>query len=397
MSHVSNTLYAVLGVASDADAAAIEAAFRAREQSLQGQPDALSLLRVAYDTLRHPAQRAAYDRKLQRAQAEASTPLPPVLTYDEAARPRTRSRLRNGIVLFAAAGGTVAWFMIAKPVPKADKAAPLPARSVSEEPPAAERAPVLAAAPAQEAVVTATAPAADSAAPAAVSPAEMSAAPLVAAAPVAERPARGTKQPGFDARYLAWSVFTVRQRNLTGSGVMIGPERILTNCHVLAGGATNGLVVINGMSRQVSKVEKYARLDGEDACLLYAPGAGSDAVAWGDSSALRPGDTVHAMGHPGGSADIVWSSGSFRMRVEKGGETFLLSDNYCRPGSSGGPLLNDEGQLVGVVTAVQRFKSKGGDAQYGACVSVTEATARALLNRPLFPIALAPAQYVPNY
>jgi hypothetical protein len=46
---------------------------------------------------------------------------------------------------------------------------------------------------------------------------------------------------------------------------------------------------------------------------------------------------------------------------------------------------------------VQRFKAKGCDPRYGACVSVTEATARALLSKPLFPIALAPAQYVPNY
>lgn len=392
MSNAANTLYAALGVAPDADEATIEAAFKAREQALQGQPDALSLLRVAHDTLRHPEHRAAYDRKLQRAQAAASAPPPSVLTHDEAARPRSRSRFFNWLVLFAAAGGTIAWFVLTKPAPKPKKVASPSARPVADTRPAEPvPAPVATADPQpagpSEAMSAPAAPAASAAANE----------PAVAAAPVAERPTRGAKQPGFDARYLAWSVFTVRQRNLTGSGVMIGPERILTNCHVLAGGATNGLVVINGMSRQMSKVEKYARLDGEDACLLYAPGAGSDAVAWGSSSALRAGDTVHAMGHPGGSADIIWSEGAFRMRAEKGGETFLLSDNYCRPGSSGGPLLNDEGQLVGVVTAVQRFKAKGGDPQYGACVSVTEATARALLSKPLFPIALAPAQYVPNY
>ena len=178
---------------------------------------------------------------------------------------------------------------------------------------------------------------------------------------------------------------------------MIGPDRILTNCHVLAGGATNGLVVINGMTDKVSKVEKYARLDDEDACLLLAPGAGSDSIAWGSWAALRQGDTVYTFGHPGGSSDIIWSEGSFRTPVERSGETFLITTNYCRPGSSGGPLLDNEGRLVGIVTAVQRFQARGGDPQYGACISITEASARALLSKPLFPIALAPAQYISNY
>ena len=59
--------------------------------------------------------------------------------------------------------------------------------------------------------------------------------------------------------------------------------------------------------------------------------------------------------------------------------------------------MDDNGRLVGVVTAVQRYAARFGEPQYGYCVSVTEATARALLARPLFPLALAPAQYVPNY
>lgn len=381
----ANTLYAALGITPDADAAAIETAFRQREQVLQGQPDELSLLRVAYDTLRQPEQRAAYDRKLAAVQA---VPIAPPLTYDDTPRPRRHSRALNWLVLLLAAGGTIAYFALHKPAPRVARAAvaeaPAPAAAPAPAPPVADPVPTEASAAAQESAPMGPPPAAPSAA-------------LADAAPARALPTRGAKQPGFDAQYLAWSVFTIRQRNLSGSGVLIGPDRILTNCHVLAGGATNGLVVINSMTRQVTKVEKYARLDGEDACLLLAPGAGSDAIAWGSSAALRSGDTVHAMGHPGGSSELIWSEGAFRMRVERGGETFLLSDNYCRPGSSGGPLLDNEGRLVGVVTAVQRFQAKGGDPQYGACISVTEATARALLSKPLFPIALAPAQYVPNY
>lgn len=383
----ANTLYTLLGVAPDATGEAIDDAFRVREQALQGQGDELSLLRVAYDTLRNPAQRAAYDRKLAQQQQAASAPMPPEITYTAPRAPR--SRALNWVVLLLAAGGTIGFFWLKKPAPVAAK--PAVANTAQAPAPVATSSPPVAQEPQ-------AAPAEDAApAGAAAAPASMPGAQMAEARPAPAAATRGAKQPGFDAQYVAWSVFTIRQRNLTGSGVMIGPDRILTNCHVLAGGATNGLVVINGMSRKTTKVEKYARLDGEDACLLLAPGAGSDSITWGSSASLRQGDIVHTFGHPGGSSDIIWSEGSFRTRAERGGETFLLSDNYCRPGSSGGPLLDNEGRLVGVVTAVQRFQAKGGDAQYGACISVTEATARALLSKPLFPIALAPAQYIPNY
>ncbi|MBW7902111.1 MAG: trypsin-like peptidase domain-containing protein [Rhodocyclaceae bacterium] len=368
-----NTLYAVLGVAADAGAAEIEAAHAARLRSLQGDADALSLLRVAYDTLRDPAQRAAYDRRLARRQADAGVAL--------AGDGPPRARLRNWLLLAAVVGGS-AFFLAASP-PKV-AAPPAPEISLADEPQAlpspapvaAEEVPLPASAEPQNA------------------PTEAS--PVAAAAVLQPPPRRGSKNPGFDAQYVAWSVFAIHQRNKSGSGVLIAPDRILTNCHVLAGAASNGMVAVHGLTGRSVRVEKYARLDDVDACLLLAPGAGGEAVEWGSSAALRPGDTVHAMGHPGGIADVAWSEGPFRQRTERGGETFLLSENYCRPGSSGGPLLDGEGRLVGIVTAVQRIQSGGEAPRFGACISVTEAAARALLAKPLFPIALAPAQYLPR-
>ena len=377
-----NTLYTALGITPEATADAIEAAFQERAQALQGNSDALSLVRVAYDTLRHPDRRAAYERKLEQQLARSETV---VSEYDQA--PQRNSHARNWLflILAVACSAGLFWFN-KKPALKLTTPVvanrPAAEASAGETPPS-PRPPAEAATPNEV--------------PAAIASREttVTASPTLAIAPVMQ--SRGAKPPGFDARYVAWSVFAIRQRNRSGSGVMIGPDRILTNCHVLAGGATNGLVVINGVTDKVTKVEKYARLDDEDACLLLAPGAGGDSIAWGSSAALRQGDTVHTFGHPGGSSDIIWSEGSFHASVERSGETFLITTNYCRPGSSGGPLLDNEGRLVGIVTAVQRFQARGGDPQYGACISVTEASARALLSKPLFPIALAPAQYISNY
>ena len=231
---MSNTLYSALGIDPEASSDEIETAFRQREQALQGQPDALSLLRVAYDTLRQPQQRAAYDRKLQES-AEAGRVLP-TITHHEPRAAGSRSRARNWAVLLLAASGTIGAFWLTKPAPRAAKPAPAAQTEQSAPPTAATPAPALAPDPM---------PSQAAAAPAAV-PSEPAAAQFAATpstAPQTSLPTRGAKKAGFDAQYLAWSVFTIRQRNLTGSGVMIGPDRILTNCHVLAGGATNGLVV----------------------------------------------------------------------------------------------------------------------------------------------------------
>lgn len=380
--NTGNTLYAVLGVAADADAATVEAAYAARARLLHGDADALSLLRVAYGTLRDPARRAAYDRQQARRQLAPAAASPSALPA-----PRGFPFGRHLFVLAAAAALGFLLIPASPPSPPPVVAAAVQRPAVEDD------------APIPLPVTASPVEAAEDAAPPPADAPVAAVASLPAPAPrlSPELPRRGAKQPGFDTQYVAWSVFAIYQRNKSGSGVLIAPDRILTNCHVLAGAATNGLVVVHSLTGRSLRVEKYARLDGEDACLLFAPGAGSDAIAWGSSAALRPGDTVHAMGHPGGSTAISWSEGTFRLRAERGGETFLISENYCRPGSSGGPLLDDEGRLVGIVTAVQRFEAKGGQPpRFGACISVSEATARALLAKPLFPIALAPAQYLPN-
>lgn len=381
----ARTLYSILGVAADATPQEIEAVFAQRRAALEAggsaTADELSLLRVAGATLRDEALRVAYDRRLQRAARAAEAPVP---------APAQGGRTRRWLLpLLVGGGAAVFLWRTPEPAPAPPPAIEAPGAAPAPIPGVEESHMRLPSAAANEAPP----PAPASAVPGATPPAPAAQAVSSEFVPPT-RPARG---PGFDAPYLAWSVFVIQQRRLSGSGVLIAPDRILTNCHVLAGAALDGMVAVHSMTRQPFRVDKYARLDGEDACLLHAPGAGADALAWGSSAALRPGDTLHTFGHPGGSSEITWSTGQFVQRQAKGGEEFLLSSNYCRPGSSGGPLVDDNGRLVGVVTAVQRYAARFGEPQYGYCVSVTEATARALLARPLFPLALAPAQYVPNY
>ena len=69
---------------------------------------------------------------------------------------------------------------------------------------------------------------------------------------------RPDKKPGFDAAYLAWTTYLVVGGKSRGSGVMIAPDKILTNCHVVAGNAMSGLIVINSATRERAKVLSVA-------------------------------------------------------------------------------------------------------------------------------------------
>lgn len=373
-----NTLYAVLGLEPTATAEEIEAAYARARQLGHGDADAASLQRMAYDTLRVPEQRAAYDRKLARQAVVETTVTPQYETH------RAGNRWPTLLVLLLLVLAAGYWW--ASHRPKAPLPPDLAMRAPSE--PRAEEEPGQATADSVQEYIPLPATNASAATTMAAGEGSGTSVDL-------PMPTRGARKAGFDPEYLAWSSFQIRQRKSAGSGVLIGPDRILTNCHVLAGGAM-GIVVIHSLTRKVSKVEKYARLEGEDACLLFAPGAGGEVIEWGNSSELKTGDTVYTFGHPGGATDLIWSEAQFLEHVSFGGNPYLRTANYCRPGSSGGPLLDSSGRLVGIVTTVQ-VRERGGERSYGACQSLTESSARQLLGKSLFPIGLAPAQYHRNY
>ncbi len=389
------SLYSILGVAVDADTESVEAAYREKRQELERRgsaADELSLLRAAYDTLKNPALRQRYDARQEALAADAAR----VVILHEGDEAESGERRRSGpfiLLLLLFAAGFVYWMFRPQAVPVA-----APQAAVASGAPAEDAGEMAAPAPEvpEAAELPPQSPEEKVELPSQNPPAGIRQESLTARIE-RQRPARG---PGFDANYLAWSAyFVVRPGAATGSGVLIAPDKILTNCHVLAGAALSGISVINSMTRKATQVREYARLDDDDACLLHAPGAGSDSIEWGRSADLGFGDATHTFGHPGGSSSLIWSSGGFerRMAVSGRGEEVLITNNYCRPGSSGGPLLDGEGRLVGVVAAVERFAGKTRENVYGKCLSVTEATARELLRKPLFPIAMAPANYKKNY
>jgi hypothetical protein len=74
-------------------------------------------------------------------------------------------------------------------------------------------------------------------------------------------------------------------------------------------------------------------------------------LALGDSEAVRPGDPVVAIGHPLGLQDSV-SNGLLSAVREVDGMVLLQVSAPIAPGSSGGPLFNEQGEVIGVATAI---------------------------------------------
>jgi serine protease Do len=142
-----------------------------------------------------------------------------------------------------------------------------------------------------------------------------------------------------------------RQRG-NGSGAIIAAEQVITNAHVVRG-STIMVESWEGKSFSASVLKIDAR---RDLALLAAPGLNAPLVSLGDSSTLKPGTPVVAIGNPLGfvgavSSGIVHSVGRLRSNAPTVLD-WILADLQLAPGNSGGPLADFQGQVVGINTMI---------------------------------------------
>ena len=167
-------------------------------------------------------------------------------------------------------------------------------------------------------------------------------------------PASTLSVPAIFQRVLP-SVVTVKDGNDLGSGVIVSDTgTILTAAHVVAGGGGITVTYADGtvVAAQVTSADKQTDI----AVLTPAqlPQALVPATLGGTTSI---GDAVVAVGNPLGLTDSVSSgvvSGLDRSaNTDTGKRTGLIQfDAAVNPGSSGGPLLDDRGMVVGIVVAL---------------------------------------------
>jgi len=142
----------------------------------------------------------------------------------------------------------------------------------------------------------------------------------------------------------------------TGSGVVIAPDGyILTNSHVVHNAGRLVTTFTDGS-------QTNAALIGEDPAtdlaVIRAEASGLAYAPLGDSSALRVGQLVIAMGNPFGfqstvSTGVVSAVGrALRSREGRLIENIIQHTAPLNPGNSGGPLLDSKGRIAGINTAI---------------------------------------------
>jgi serine protease Do len=174
-------------------------------------------------------------------------------------------------------------------------------------------------------------------------------------APVAARvpAAPHSMTPAEIAAHGLPAVVTMRTAQSLGTGFVVRADGwIATNLHVVIGGPRVKVTLRDG--REFDVVEVLAASPDHDLALVRVEARGLPVLVLGDSDAMRPGDPVVAIGNPLGLEDTV-SNGlvSARRKIDGGFEVLQVSAPIA-PGSSGGPLFNDRGEVVGIATAVMQ-------------------------------------------
>jgi serine protease Do/serine protease DegQ len=165
-----------------------------------------------------------------------------------------------------------------------------------------------------------------------------------------------------------------RETQSVGSGVIIDAKKgyVATNHHVIANADEISIVLAD-----------QRRLDAEivgsdpqaDIAVLKVDPERLTAVPFGDSDTLKVGDFVVAIGNPFGigqtaTLGIVSALGRTGLGIE-GYENFIQTDASINPGNSGGALVDQQGRLVGINTAI--LSRGGGNIGIGFAIPVNMA------------------------
>lgn len=159
--------------------------------------------------------------------------------------------------------------------------------------------------------------------------------------------------------YRGWGQFygiPEQEQKSTGTGFIIDPSGyILTNEHVIDG-ATSVKVKLQNKEQPLA-----ARVVGKDyeldLAVLKIDGKDLPTIPLGNSDAMRPGDWVVAIGNPLGldhtvTVGVISAKGRPITIEDRNYKNLIQTDAAINPGNSGGPLINMEGQVIAINTAV---------------------------------------------
>jgi serine protease Do/serine protease DegQ len=146
-----------------------------------------------------------------------------------------------------------------------------------------------------------------------------------------------------------------RQEQAVGSGVIVDAQHgyVLTNNHVIKNAER---ITVTLKDRRQFRAKLIGTDPETDIAVLKIDADRLTALPFGDSDQLKVGDYVVAIGNPFGlgqtvTAGIVSALGRSGLHIE-GYEDFIQTDASINPGNSGGALVDLEGKLIGINTAI---------------------------------------------
>lgn len=159
-----------------------------------------------------------------------------------------------------------------------------------------------------------------------------------------------------------------------GSGVVIGPGRVVTNCHVARKGGNLKILY----EKKIYSTQLTLADPSRDLCELSTPTLTAPAVTLAPFKDVKIGQRVYAVGAPRG-LDLTLSEGlvSGLRNIRK--ERYIQTSAPISPGSSGGGLFDADGRLIGITTF---FLDKGQNLNFALPADwIGELPARAKANR----------------
>lgn len=185
---------------------------------------------------------------------------------------------------------------------------------------------------------------------------------------------------GEESEGTTTSLFT--KQRATGSGVLLSPDGfVLTNAHVIRGGRRIQVRIAPDAAQDRTR-QSLVRASGKtleakvvgadlesDLALLKVSGSNLPFLRLGDSDKLRQGQLVMAFGNPLGLESSVTMgvvSSAARQVKPEDSMVYIQTDAPINPGNSGGPLIDSEGQVVGISTFI--LSQSGGSEGIGFAV-----------------------------
>ena len=152
---------------------------------------------------------------------------------------------------------------------------------------------------------------------------------------------------GFEAEVVYESVFVIYSGNALGSGFAVGENCIVTNAHVINDAKDITVVTYGGAEypATVLGMDEYM-----DIAVLGVRDVSFPYLAIADLSAMKTGDDIYAIGAPKGMAYTLTKGGISAKERAIGNQTYIQIDAAINKGNSGGPLLNDDAQVLGMNT-----------------------------------------------